>query len=318
MVKKKEEEEEELPIYEIWSPAKLAQVLGGLGPTLLELHERCKYGAIAGCTFLRETICRTAEKSFDSPYPYVWDAFRTALAQARLLTISKDLAALHREYGERIKEVERDYFELSPREREITALSTLIMEEIPELMDAIDEFKENVTLSLAHIGGTTTYKASHIDNLTKEEIKKSKEIAKELYMAEVEGRPLKIEPVVKPPPKPKPPKKAIVYATGDIVNTKHQKEPQIIARKVDDKYLVYDTKTHLVHHVSAKEIKGFSTEEEIRGIVTPEQALEIGERLREATPPVEAELYRPEVEEEVPTEERARREILERMRRLLR
>ncbi|GAI09060.1 unnamed protein product, partial [marine sediment metagenome] len=133
--------------------------------------------------------------------------------------------------GERIKAVERNYFELPPRERAITSLSTLIMEEIPELMDAIDEFKENVTLYVAHIGGTTTYKASHIDNLTKEEIKKSKEIAKELYMAEVEGRPLKIEPVVKPPPKPKPPKKIPKEVEEEeVVPTEEETRREILER----------------------------------------------------------------------------------------
>lgn len=194
---------EERPLYEIWSPSDLTKVLGGLGPALIELHERCKYGAIAGCAFLRETICRTTDKSFDTPYPYVWDAFRTALAQARLLTISKELGTLHREYRERIKAVEHDYFTLSPEDRAITSLSTLIMEELPELMDDLDKFKEDVSDYLAYIGGTTPYKIKHVDNLTPGDIKKSKEIAKELYMAEVEERPLRIEPVVKAPPKPK-------------------------------------------------------------------------------------------------------------------
>jgi len=196
---------ERKPIYEIWSPASLTKVLGGIGPAIIELNERCKYGALAGCAFLYETISRTAEKSFDSPYPYVWDAFRTALAQARLVTISKELAGLHRKYREQIKAVERDFFELPPEERAITSLSTLIMEEIPELIDDLDKFKEDVADYIAYIGGTTPYKIRHIDNLTPEEIEKSKEIAKELYLAEVEDRPLRIEPVVKTPKLPKPP-----------------------------------------------------------------------------------------------------------------
>lgn len=226
---KKYMELEERPLYEIWSPSDLTKVLGGIGPALIELHERCRYGAIAGCAFLRETICRTTDKSFDTPYPYVWDAFRTALAQARLLSISKELAALHRKYSERIKAVERYYYELPPEERAITSLSTLIMEELPELMDDLDKFKEDVSDYLAYIGGTTPYKIKHIDNLTPEDIEKSKEIAKELYMAEVEDRPLRIEPVVKAPPKP-PKKVPKVEVEEEVAPTEEESRREILDR----------------------------------------------------------------------------------------
>lgn len=90
------------------------------------------------------------------------------------------------------------------------------------------------------------------------------------------------------------------YSPGDIVKLKDRKEPQVVVRKVDNnKYRVYDTnpKTHFVHSVYGEDIERLCTPDEIKGIITPEEAIEITEKLRSLEPEVEEEQYRPTKED---------------------